>query len=125
MLDSLYRSTDIPPYLDGWVSGDLLNTVGALELKINGSDYSWGGYNPNHQYFGIANGFAGGNLNLSIYDTGYGDNSNTGKFRASIGQIIATDQTGKDGCTTFTDVEYGDYGVFEAPKLDGHTNQRP
>lgn len=111
-----YRSTDIPPYLDGWVSGDLLNTVGALELKINGSDYSWGGYNPNHQYFGIANGFAGGNLNLSIYDTGYGDNSNTGKFRASIGQIIATDQTGKDGCTTFTDVEYGDYGVFEAPQ---------
>lgn len=111
-----YRSTDIPPYLDGWVSGDLLNTVGALELKINAADYSWGGYNPSHQYFGIVNGFAGGNLNLSIYDTGYGDNANTGDFRANIGQIVATDQTGQDGCATFSDVEYGDYGVFEAPQ---------
>ena len=111
-----YRPLSIPMGADGWVSGDQLTTVGGLELKVGGQNIAWGGYNPAHQYTTLVSGFAGGNLNLNIWDNQYGDNLNTGNFRAQVHQVATTGVTEDDGCVTLEDVPYGDYVAFELPQ---------
>lgn len=111
-----YRPLSIPMGADGWVSGDQLTTVGGLELKVGGQNIAWGGYNPAHQYTTLVSGFAGGNLNLNIWDNQYSDNLNNGNFRAQVHQVITTGVTEDDGCVTLEDVPYGDYVAFELPQ---------
>lgn len=111
-----YRPLSIPMGADGWVSGDQLTTVGGLELKVGGQNIAWGGYNPTHQYTTLVSGFAGGNLNLNIWDNQYSDNLNNGNFRAQVHQIVTTGVTEDDGCVTLEDVPYGDYVAFELPQ---------
>jgi len=111
-----YRPLNVPMGADGWVSGDQLSTVGGLELKVGGQNIAWGGYSPAHQYTTLVSGFAGGNLNLNVWDNQYNDNLNNGNFRARIHEVLATGVTGDNGCVTLEDVPYGDYVAFELPQ---------
>jgi len=113
-----YRPLNIPMGADGWVSGDQLSTVGGLELKVGGQNIAWGGYSPTHQYTTMVSGFAGGNLNLNVWDNQYNDNLNNGNFRAQIHEVLATGVTGDNGCVTLEDVPYGDYVAFELPQAN-------
>ncbi len=113
-----FRPVGIPYGTGGWVSGDdLLSVPGALELKVNGGNVTWGGFNNLHQYSYYLTGFEG-DLNLAIWDDNYGDNANNGNFRAQIDRQMFAGMVGENGCATFTDVPYGDYHVFEAPVED-------
>ncbi len=113
-----FRPVGIPYGTGGWVNGDDLGTPGGLELKVAGNNITWGGFNAQHEYSYYLTGYGGGNLNLSLWDDYYGDNVNNGNFRAKIDRQIHKRGTGANGCVTFTDVEYGDYHIFEAP-IDG------
>ena len=113
-----FRPVGIPYGTGGWVSGDdLLSVPGALELKVNGGNVTWGGFNNLHQYAYYLTGFEG-DLNLAIWDDNYGDNANNGNFRAQIDRQMFAGMVGENGCVTFSDVPYGDYHVFEAPVED-------
>jgi len=113
-----YRPLNIPLGAGGWVSGDQLvpNWMGALKLKVGGQNIAWGGYNPAYQYTTLVTGFAGGDLNLSIWDNNYDDNLNNGNFKAQVHQVVAQGVTDNStGCTSLA-VPRGEYVAFELPQ---------
>lgn len=116
-----YRTTNIPPYpsTPQWVSGDLLGTVGALEIKLNGANISWMPFAENHSYTYLAPGFAGGSIAAgNIYDSNHGDNVNNGNLRVRFETVYASGETDATGCFTFSDVPYGQYTPFEIMQPD-------
>lgn len=102
------------PY-DTWVSGDELNTPGALEIQVNGNNVDWGLFSDAHEYLYSLSSHPGGPLSFRIYDNVISDNLNsvTNPLSVSVHHGF-TGITSEDGCTTFKDVPYGDYTLYES-----------
>ncbi len=102
-----------------WIPGENLGSpwAGLLKLQIDSNDINWGPFTPDHTYYTGMN-HSGGELNFRMLDSGYGDNS--GSLTANIFQGW-TQQTGKDGCTTFTEIPYGTYTIQEGQQENWNT----
>ena len=116
------------PY-DTWVSGDELNTPGALEIQVNGNNVDWGLFSDAHEYLYSLSSHPGGPLSFRIYDNVISDNLNsvTNPLSVSVHHGF-TGITSEDGCTTFKDVPYGDYTLYESlqagwENIEGHDTQ--
>ena len=113
------------PY-DTWVSGDELNTPGALEIQVNGNNVDWEPFSAVHEYLFSLNSHPGGSLSFRIYDNVISDNINsvTDPLSVSVHQgYVGT--TSENGCTTLEDVPYGDYTLYESlqagwESIEGH-----
>ncbi len=114
-----YRPAGIPFGNNDWVSGDVLGTPGALEVKLNSANIDWTPFAPSHAYTKLMTGFAGGTVAVgNIYDSSYADNANNGNLRARFESVVHQGVTADNGCVTFTDVEYGEYAPFEVMQSD-------
>ena len=116
------------PY-DTWVSGDELNTPGALEIQVNGNNVDWGLFSDAHEYLYSLSSHPGGPLSFRIYDNVISDNLNsvTNPLSVSVYQGYVG-ITPDDGCVTFKDVPYGDYTLYESlqagwENIEGHDTQ--
>ncbi|QHO63425.1 DUF11 domain-containing protein [Candidatus Chazhemtobacterium aquaticus] len=116
------------PY-DTWVSGDELNTPGALEIQVNGNNVDWGLFSDVHEYLYSLSSHPGGSLSFKIYDNVISDNINsiTNPLSVSVYQGF-TGTTSENGCVTFEDVPYGDYTLYESlqagwENIEGHDTQ--
>ncbi|HEX7017898.1 MAG TPA: hypothetical protein VF209_03265 [Patescibacteria group bacterium] len=93
-----------------WVNVMSLGNPGWLGVMVNGTPTNWSDiYNDEHRY---ARGYTNytGTFDFTILDDIYSDNS---------GQVAVdiypgwSQMTGNNGCTTFTDVPFGNYTVDE------------
>ena len=99
-----------------WLNSSYWGAPGYLSLQINNVPHVWGNvFNPAHIYYAGLNQVATSAVNFKITDNGYGDNSGSLKVQIFNGR---TGVTGKNGCTTFTDVPYGTYTAEELLQAD-------
>ncbi len=99
----------VGPYLP-WVVASPVH--GGLAVQVDGDlGALWGDvFSPSHVYYGSVSKATTGDIQFTMYDDGYSDNSGSIDLTLSKG---FTGVTEANGCITFTDVPYGSYEVEE------------
>ncbi len=102
----------------GWISGDELNTVGGLEIKVDGENLAWEPFSEDHEYT-LQYTHDGGEMAFSIFDDNYGDNNQSETplqveiIRVVSGTTSLTSESAAPGCTDLGELGYGSYEAFE------------
>jgi len=90
-----------------------------LSVRVAGNSSLWGDvFSPSHVYYGAFNQATAGDIDFSMYDTNYDDNTGSIDITLYEGYTGITEQ---NGCVTFKNVPYGDYQLEELMQT-GWTN---
>lgn len=107
-----YRPIGIPDGCNCWFDGNQLYIPKALKLQINNQNIEWGVFNASHSYSTIYN-HTGGELNFSVIDNNYSDNTNIDMVITIEGLNQTNTTSVENGCVNFENLLPGEYFLSE------------